>query len=269
MIPVNDRYKQRIAAEFGQAAPIYNAYATLQKACATHLLQIISEQSALPSGDILEMGCGTGLITQGLIQQFPDRILEITDLSPEMVRFCHSNLIIPDSQLRLISFHPLDAERIKNFTKSYAAIVGGLVIQWFRDPVQSLNHLINYLYPQGKLIISFPTCHSFPEWKQVCRQLNLPFTANPLPDPAVLSQALPSHAHLCHIETLEIATVHASAADFFRELKAIGAGVNQTQKQLSVPQMKSLIQHWDAQASGPVQVHYQIAYWVVERITND
>lgn len=269
MTLADDCYKQKIAVRFGQAATTYNMHATMQKACAARLLQIISEQPPLPEGAILEIGCGTGLISQGLIQQFPTRGLEITDLSTEMVRFCRSNLTIANPQTPLISFHPFDAENIQNLAEFYAAIVGGFVIQWFHDPVQSLNHLINQLYSQGKLIISFPTCHSFPEWKQVCCQLDLPFTANPLPDPEVLAQSLPSYAHLCHTETLELVAVHDSAADFFREIKAIGAGVSQTQKQLSVSQMKSLIQDWDIQTSGKVQVHYQIAFWVIERGTND
>lgn len=260
-------YKQQIAEQFGQAAITYNVHATLQKRCAAGLLNLIEiHQDRLPAGAILEIGCGTGFITQGLIQKFSRRSLEITDLSPEMLEFCRSNLLIPDDQQSLISFRSIDAERIENSAQKYAAIVGGFVIQWFTDPVKSLRQLIDQLYPQGMLFLSFPTCDSFPEWRQVCQQLSFPCTANPLPDPDVLLAALPAQAQLCEMEVIEQMTTHVSAADFFRAMKAIGAGVNQSQKRLTHAQMKTLIRYWDGQMDGNVVVHHQIACCVIQRI---
>lgn len=265
MLLADDRYKHQIAEQFGQAATVYNAQANLQREGAARLLDLMMAHAAkLPLGVILEIGCGTGFITQGLIQNFSQYSLEITDLSAEMLAFCQANVSISDDKTSP-SFYTLDAERIKQFSRTCAAIVGGFVIQWFENPIQSLSQLISQLDSQGMLFISFPTCHSYPEWKHVCHQLNLPFTANPLPDPEVIAAALPPEARLCHAELIEHTTTHASAADFFREMKAIGAGVNQSQKRLTLRQMKTLLQHWDAQATQ-VQVHHQIAYWAIQRI---
>lgn len=263
--PTDKQVKQKIATSFGQASEIYNIHASLQRECAKYLLKFLTiYQSKLPEGVILEIGCGTGLITQGLLHCFPHRSLEITDLSVEMLSYCQSHLDISDRKKSLVSFYQLDAENDLSDAQPYAAIVGGFVIQWFTDPAKSLNRLLERLHPNGMLFISFPTCDSFPEWRQICEQLNLPFTANPLPNPETLLSALPQ-AQLCYTETLERSTTHANAADFFRSLKAIGAGVNQTQQQLTATQMKTLIQHWNAQAAGPVQVHHQIVCWALQR----
>ncbi|WNZ25316.1 methyltransferase domain-containing protein [Leptolyngbya sp. NK1-12] len=263
--PTEERHKQQIAKSFGRAAISYHVYAGLQQNCAQHLLNLITTyQAKLPEGKILEIGCGTGFITQGLLQCFPRRLLEITDLSSEMIEFCQSQLIIPDPQKSFVSFQSIDAENLSDSTEFYAAIVGGFVIQWFHNPIQGLRRLLEALHPNGMLFISFPTCHSFPEWRQVCNHLNLPFTARPLPDPEILLSALPQ-AQLCYANVLDLSTTHANAADFFRSLKAIGAGVNPAQPPLPPKQMKTLLRHWDAQTAGPVQVHHQIACWALQR----
>jgi malonyl-CoA O-methyltransferase len=264
-ILTNEQVKQKIAKSFGQAASRYNAHADLQRECVSHLLNLLrTYQFKLPEGSVLEIGCGTGFITQGLLNCFPKRSLEITDFSTEMLNYCQANLNISDEQKSLISFYQLDAENIPSHDHLYAAIIGGFVIQWFSDPIKSLNRLLKRLHPDGMLFVSFPTCDSFSEWRQLCNQLNFPFTANPLPDPETLLSALP-YAQLGYATTLELTTTHANAADFFRSLKAIGAGINRSQQQLTATQMKTLIQHWDAQAAGPVQVHHQIVCWALQR----
>ncbi|MBW4464791.1 MAG: methyltransferase domain-containing protein [Pegethrix bostrychoides GSE-TBD4-15B] len=261
--PITDPQKQRIARQFGQSAPAYNANAKLQYQGAQHLLELIQTyQNSLPSGDILEIGCGTGFITQGLIQCFADRSLEITDLSPDMLKFCQRNLVTSPEQASRISFYQLDAE--VETSKQYASIISGFTTQWFRELYQTISLLLSQLHINGILFLSFPGSQSFPEWRAICNQLNLPFTANPLPDLELLLAEMIHPLRILHLETDYQITHHTSAADFFRELKAIGAGVSQ--QQLSVSQMKRLIRIWDAQASGQVDVHHQIIYLAVQRI---
>lgn len=262
--------KQKIAVSFGRAAAAYDLHAKLQQDCAGRLLAIIAAyQPSLPAGAILEIGCGTGLITRGLTTCFTQRSIEITDLSTEMLQRCRAQLNFSNGG-GLVAFHNLDAEDIQSLDKKYAAIVGGFVIQWFKNPAQTLNSLIAKLHPQGVLFLSFPTCRSFPEWRVICRQLNLPYTANSLPDPALLQQALPTYVQ-CQTETVDLITTHNSAADFLHSLKAIGAGVNQTQKRLTVLQMKQLIRQWNAQAIqglDQIQVHHQVALWAIRRLAS-
>ncbi|NJR68796.1 MAG: hypothetical protein HC771_09105 [Synechococcales cyanobacterium CRU_2_2] len=58
-----------IAQAFGQAADTYDRHGTAQCACADHLLAFVPTGflDHLPPGPVLEFGCGTGFLTQGLI----------------------------------------------------------------------------------------------------------------------------------------------------------------------------------------------------------
>lgn len=255
----------RIADQFGRAAAIYQAQATLQRHSAHHLLNLISAyQPCVPSGKLVEIGCGTGFITQGLIPVFPHHILEITDLSTGMLDFCRADVSIPDKQQHLISFQIRDGEKVQSGSQPYAAIVSGFVIQWFKNPADVLQNWFAQLKPGGFLFLSFPTCHSFPEWRQICAHNQLPFTANPLPDPTLLLQSF-TDTQIRHQEIVQTVDTYPSAAIFFRGLKAIGAGFNQTAQRLTLQQMKHLIQDWDQRTSNHVKVSYQTMFLVIQK----
>ncbi|NJO41144.1 MAG: methyltransferase domain-containing protein [Cyanobacteria bacterium CRU_2_1] len=258
--------KQKIAKTFGQAAKVYNAQAQMQKDCAKHVLKLVESYKVdLPDGVILEIGCGTGFVTKGLIQLFPDRPLEITDLSSEMLHFCQTNLKISSTQEAMILFRQVDGETIATPSSSYAAIASSFVIQWFQTPIPSLRNLLNQLKPGGYFFLSFPTCHSFPEWKSTCEYLNLPWTVNSLPDPKMLIQQLSNDAKWLYWYEEEICLTFPDATHFFKSLKSIGAGFNQTGKRLTLGQMRQLIQYWDSQIADELIVHCHIFFGVIQR----
>jgi malonyl-CoA O-methyltransferase len=257
-------FKQRIADNFGRSAMAYHQQADLQRQGAQQLLALMTADAVqLPQGTILEIGCGTGFITQGLIQSFSQHPLKITDLSVEMLNFCRSRLLIPAVQPGLIQFEQLDGEQLSS-AEFYAAIVSGFVFQWFKDPVPSLHRLIAQLQPGGYLFLSFPTADSFPEWRAICNQLQLPCTMHPLPQADQILQMLPTNIQVHYAQTSHYTTTHRNATDFLHSLKAIGAGMSPTQPSISSRQLKQLIQIWDAQ-SVPFQVQYSIAFWVIQR----
>jgi malonyl-CoA O-methyltransferase len=259
-----DLPKQQIASRFGQAAPTYHSQAKLQQISATKLVDLLLQhRDSLPAGPVLEIGCGTGFITQLLLNQLAPRPLQITDLSAEMLQFCRANLVLPENAR--VTFSQLDAEHLCDSSQNYAVMVGGFVLQWFKHPEQSILALVDQLAPQGLLALSFPTAECFPEWRHICQQINLPYTANPLPDTVGLADALATYPQLQFLDqiTVESVTTYPGAASFFRDLKTIGAST--AAQQLSPSQMRRLIRAWDDQTGGQTQVQYQVAFWVIRR----
>lgn len=262
----SDPNKQKIADAFGQAAAAYHAQATLQRQGAAQLLSLAAPWlTQLPPGPILEIGCGTGFITQHLVQQLEGRSLEITDISTAMLEFCQAHLQISPSQRSLLSFQQLDGELLTATSPRYAMIVSGFAMQWFKQPLETLHRWLNLLQPGGVLLISVPTADSFPEWRRACHALNLPHTAQPLPQAQQLMQPFLAEQFSALWQSEMLPTTFDSAADFFKALKAIGASHSQTQTRLSVPQMKQLIRYWDAQSPGGVTVHYQVLFGIIQR----
>lgn len=259
--PINAIYKDQLASQFGSAAPHYDRYAVVQRQCAAELVSLLRE-AAVPEGAILELGCGTGFVTRELVAAFPDRLLDITDLSDEMVAYCREMLSAGGSSSLI--FRQLDAEQVTTEMR-YGAIASGFVVQWFEDVARSLERLSHLLLPGGILVASFPTGHSFPEWKQICEQVKLPFTANPMPDVDALCEQLGRNNLECRYQTRWMSTTYDRALDFFKGLKLIGAGLRRSPPSLSPQELRHLVQTWDSQCPSGVQVSYHIAFLVIQR----
>jgi malonyl-CoA O-methyltransferase len=260
--------KQEIARSFGQSALSYHANATLQQDCAAKLLEIVAPWIP-PAGAVLEVGCGTGFLTRGLGDRFPDRAILATDLSGEMVQFCHSHLChshLPSHNN--ISFQQMDGE---NITGKYALILSSFAIQWFEQPRETLRHWLKHLEPSGIVGLAFPTGDSFPEWRELCDRLQIPFTGNALPDVHTLLQDLSPEIRVFYSQEIILTTIHRNAADFFRSLKAIGAGMNTSGQMLTPKQMKKLLQTWDQQLKSLEHcvVHHHVAFLIIGRASSE
>ncbi|MGK7939484.1 MAG: methyltransferase domain-containing protein [Crocosphaera sp.] len=254
--------KEKISKNFSKGVVNYLSHSQVQKQCAEQLLKLSKKYAySIPNGSILEIGCGTGFVTQGLIKQFPKHFLDVIDISPEMLNYCAENLQISERQKNFIQFRTMDGEQIKADKNTYAAIISSFTIQWFQDIVNSLNRLINTLQPQGILLVAFPNDQSFPEWKKMCHELNLPFTRNQLPNSRELIHKLSIPCHKIHILEERFTMNYNNAADFFRNLKIIGAGFNVKQEKLSIPEMKQLINYWNHQYyPHQIEITYEVTF---------
>ena len=76
--------KQRIAAAFSAAVASYEAAAEAQDLAATGLAERVAGLILPPNPRVLEVGCGTGLLTRRLLPKVGGHWL-ITDIAPAMV----------------------------------------------------------------------------------------------------------------------------------------------------------------------------------------
>ena len=73
-----------IVRRFDAAAETYEAAADIQRVAAQHLLERLTSDDTPRA--ILELGCGTGLLTDGLASRFPDVPITAVDVAPGMIR---------------------------------------------------------------------------------------------------------------------------------------------------------------------------------------
>lgn len=199
----------------------------------------------LPEGPILEIGCGTGFLTKEIALHFPDRSALITDICPAMIEKCRFNVA------GNLSFSVLDGENFVEKNK-YALIASGLAFQWFTHFEKSIANLYEGLKPGGLLLFSFLEAKSFPEWKKVCAELELPYTGNDLPRIDCLSNFVSWEQ--------QIALHYPSALECLKAFKRIGANTPLHGKRLSLTQMRTLLNRWDQEA---VSLTYNIAYGAI------
>ena len=174
-------FKMQLAHNFSKAHTVYHQEATFQKHVAGKVLDSLSEQEAqnLPTKNILEIGCGSGFLTERLLGRFEDYSCHISDLSPTMVQACKKSMEEKSLTKNHPQFNVLDAERIDN--GFYSLIVSSMTFQWFECFLESVENLFSRLSNGGILLFSFMEDQSFCEWKDLCLSQSIPFTRRSLP----------------------------------------------------------------------------------------
>ncbi len=166
-------FKADIARAFSKQAQAYHQHAHIQKQASHTLCTFFPPPHSIPLKPILEIGCGTGFVTQNLLETYKEHPLVITDLAEGMLRFCQENL---RSKLltakRAVNFRILDGEHLTG--GPYSMIISGMTFQWFIDLPKALSRLYASLEKGGVLLFSYLENKSFAEWKQMTSLCNLP-----------------------------------------------------------------------------------------------
>ena len=76
--------KAQVQKNFSQNAITYDQYAVVQKEMARELIEKI-RSTGVHFRNILEIGCGTGFLTELLARDYPLAQITATDIAPEMI----------------------------------------------------------------------------------------------------------------------------------------------------------------------------------------
>lgn len=170
--------KARIGAAFAAAAGRYEDGAGVQRIVARHLAQMAARERPGPDAQLLEIGCGTGLLTREIQARWPHAQLTATDLAPEMVAAAARSGVAA----RLF---PMDGEAPVFSGRHFDLILSSLAFQWFADLPAALARLHGLLRPGGSLYFATMGAESFASWRAAHRQAGL---APGLPDYPGLAQ---------------------------------------------------------------------------------
>lgn len=141
-----------VARRFGQCAETYDCAAPIQHGVAERLS--IEASQYIPHGaHILEIGCGTGALTQSIARIIQPSSLTINDISPEMVDKAQKCVMstMADSQRHIESLVG-DAEQIA--WPEADAIVSSSAVQWFKNPLFFITKAKSALTKGGVVAIA-------------------------------------------------------------------------------------------------------------------
>lgn len=150
--------KARIGAAFGAAAAHYEDSASIQRTVAVHLAQMAERERLAPDARILEIGCGTGLLTREIRARWPGAALIATDLAPEMLDVTRARGV--EAQ-----FLAMDGEAPVFDSPWFDLILSSLAFQWFTDLPRALARLHGLLRPGASLYFATMGAQSFSSWR--------------------------------------------------------------------------------------------------------
>ncbi len=259
--------KQGIARGFSAAAAHYERWAAPQRTIAEALATLLPE--TLPPGPILDLGCGTGLLTGLLIERYPGHKVVGVDVAPAMVEACRAKW--PDTAIA--EFILDDAEQF-SAEGPWALVASSCSFQWFEHPTEDLCRFGGHLAPGGFVALAVPVQGSLPELND-CYGVVLKRTMPGLTflPPATYEEALEDTGLLMRsVKSEPVVTLYDHGMDALRSFKGVGATFQHQHEYsaLSGKTVRALVKEYDrlfALADGRVPLTYQALYCVAENTT--
>lgn len=140
--------KRRVASSFSRAAASYDSVARLQRAVSEQLLNFLPAPVNRPDFRLLDLGCGTGFVTEQLARrQSPAQVVGL-DLAEGMLQFARRE------RSGAASWLCADAEALPLASDSVDLVYSSLSIQWCEQLPQLFRELSRVLKPGGELLFS-------------------------------------------------------------------------------------------------------------------
>ncbi len=229
---------------FGAQAACYEDHAGLQRDVARRLAALLPE---LKAPRVLELGCGTGLLSRHLVARYPDGQFVLTDAAPAMIGECRRNLARTCAR---VTYEVMDADAAGGHG-DLDLIVTSMTLHWLRDPVASLERLRTRLAPGGVLLFATLGPDSFAEWRTMLATERLPSGIPDLP-------AIPGVVEEEHL------TPDNDSLSFLRRMKAVGGLTpREGYAPLSAGALRRVIRATNERFGGRVTWH--IVYGRLER----
>lgn len=156
--------KADIMCRFRRSVESYDENAIVQKRIVNRLCDLLQEYVRPYPAKVLEIGCGTGLLTSSLLKNFPENELFINDLVQEMCHKTANRCALPDNRCVIG-----DIESV-SLSGTFGMIVSSSTFQWFSSPENTLKRLAGHLIAGGFLVFSTFGQDNLKELRQVSGQ---------------------------------------------------------------------------------------------------
>lgn len=140
--------KEEVEQRFRRSRASYNDNARVQKMIVDRMVPMILSSVKRVPEKILEIGCGTGLLTSQLQRTFPNVDVYLNDLVEEL---CYHAATI--NQVPQTRCFPGDVEKLF-LPLSFDLIASASTFQWFTTPEETFMKLSKQLEQNGVLVFS-------------------------------------------------------------------------------------------------------------------
>lgn len=137
--------KDKVKRRFSKNAKTYDKYANVQKLMGNKLIELLEDKQF---DKILEIGSGTGYVTDLLRKKYPHADITAMDIAEGMI-----DLTSKKMQGLNINFICGDFE-LADIQDKYDLIISNATIQWFNNHKTSVNKMKSLLNDNGVICIS-------------------------------------------------------------------------------------------------------------------
>lgn len=249
--------KRKVAAAFSLAAKRYDAFARVQKIVAK---QVLHKSPITDNAIILDVGSGTGALTEGVFKYAQPAHVIALDIAQGMLQFAQSH-----TQHKAVSFIAADAESLPIASGSIDGIMSSLAIQWCERPELLMKELYRVLKPGGWIVIATLGPGTLGELKAAWHAVDDCVHVNAFASAALLEQASAAAGFDGKLTQQTECCDYPSLMPLLKELKAIGAHnshVNAPAGLMTKARLKQLEQHYPVtlHQKAPIVASYDVFY---------
>lgn len=248
--------KTKIKYSFAHASQTYDSVAQLQRDVGRDLLTHFLPKNL--TGNVADLGCGTGFLTQALLPHCENANVFALDLALPMLHSTHEKL--GDT----VKYICTDVEAISLAIKSFDALLSNVALQWCQPIDKALNELQRVLKPDGMLIFSTFGSKTLCELKTAWASVDDFAHVNEFYDVEQLRQALEKAGFVeIKIKNQLYISYYDSVLDLMRELKNIGAhNVNSGRKKhlTSKKSLQNMIKNYVRHESGKIVATFDVIF---------
>lgn len=248
--------KLKIKHAFSNASNTYDSVAQLQRDVGHELLTSFLPEKC--SGNIVDLGCGTGFLTQALQHYFPSNRLIALDLALPMLKMTREKLA--DS----VSYICADAENLPFAKDSIDTLLSNVALQWCQPIDKALNECQRVLKPDGTLIFSTFGFQTLCELKTAWTSVDDFAHVNTFYDAQQLEKALQQAGfNNLEIKVEQYLPRYERVLDLMRELKQIGAhNVNSARSRhlTTKTALQMMIENYPRTESGEIVATFEVIF---------
>lgn len=238
--------KDLVKKNFGKSSTSYNEFAKVQKHMAVELIKFAPQN--FDNIKILEIGCGTGILSKEILGRFPNCTLTLFDISENMIEYCKKEFGFT------VDYLVGDAEEFE-FEGKYDLIISNATFQWFNNLEITVEKLKKQLRPKGQILFSTFIEGTYEELNESFLKISSDYRYS---QNFINQEVLKSIGELLKTELYY--EEYESLLGFLKSIKAIGAQSSLSNKKTLTKTALGKVEDEYKKTYGSIKVSNSLAY---------